>query len=174
MPPTDDMTGENLILRSAEPQDEAFLFQVYASTRVEELALVDWSAEQKEAFLRMQFSAQRQHYLTHYPQAKYSLICRGDEPIGRLIMDRTPEMVHVIDLALLPGARGQGIGTRLLRGLQAEAAAKGLPLRLYVEIFNPAQKLYQRLGFVQTAEQGVYLELEWRANAANGALEDKA
>jgi ribosomal protein S18 acetylase RimI-like enzyme len=166
MPHSEDLHGDSIILRKAEPQDDAFLFQVYASTRAEELAVVDWSAEQKEAFLRMQFDAQRSHYLTHYPQAEYSLICRGDEPIGRLIMDRPPEMIHVIDLALLPGARGQGIGTRLLRELQTEAAAKGLPLRLYVEIFNPAQRLYQRLGFVQTAEQGVYLELEWRAPAA--------
>jgi len=47
-----------LALRPAGPEDIAFLFRVYASTRTEELAPVPWSDEQKRAFLAMQFDLQ--------------------------------------------------------------------------------------------------------------------
>jgi predicted GNAT family acetyltransferase len=41
----------------------------------------------------------------------------------------------------------RGLGTTLLRNLQSEAAAAGKPLRIHVERFNPALRLYERLGF---------------------------
>ena len=56
----------------------------------------------------------------------------------------------------------RGIGTTLLHGLQSEAAAAGKPLRLHVERFNPALRLYERLGFQQIEDRGVYLFMEWR------------
>ena len=55
----------------------------------------------------------------------------------------------------------RGIGTRLVRQLQSEATAAGKPLRIHVERFNPAMRLYQRLGFQQIEDRGVYLFLEW-------------
>ncbi len=150
-------------LRPVQTEDDAFLFQVYASTRAEEMALVDWSQEQKQAFLEMQFNAQRQHYLAYYPDARYHIILREQVSIGRLIVNRSDEEILVIDIALLQEHRGAGIGTDLIRELQAEAAQTGKPLRLHVEIFNPAQRLYARLGFVKIAELGVYYELEWKS-----------
>jgi ribosomal protein S18 acetylase RimI-like enzyme len=45
----------------------------------------------------------------------------------------------------------------LVRALQAEAAASRKPLRIHVERFNPALRLYERLGFKQIADRGVYL-----------------
>ena len=51
----------------------------------------------------------------------------------------------------------------LLRGLQSEAAAAGKPLRIHVERFNPALRLYERLGFRLVEDHGLYLFLEWRA-----------
>ncbi len=67
-------------------------------------------------------------------------------------------------VALVPEARGSGLGTRLLRALQAEAAEKGLPLRLKVVLTNPARRLYQRLGFVGLGDDGVYEQMEWRSD----------
>ena len=51
----------------------------------------------------------------------------------------------------------------MLRTLQAEAAASQKPLRIHVERFNPALRLYERLGFRQIEDKGVYLFLEWLA-----------
>jgi hypothetical protein len=37
------------------------------------------------------------------------------------------------------------------------------PLRIHVERFNPALRLYQRLGFRQIEDRGIYYFLEWLA-----------
>ena len=47
--------GGKITFRLIEDKDMEFLYQVYASTREEELAQVNWDAAQKEEFLRMQF-----------------------------------------------------------------------------------------------------------------------
>lgn len=149
-------------LRPAERDDAELLYRIYASTREEELAAVPWNASVKEAFLRMQFSAQDSHYRETFPKASYDLIVSGDEALGRLYVDRAEEAWLVIDIALLPAHRGQGIGTRLLTEVLSAAAAAARPVRMHVERFNPAQRLYGRLGFRQIADEGVYLLLEWR------------
>jgi GNAT superfamily N-acetyltransferase len=155
-------TGEQVILRPIKPQDDSFLFQVYASTRADEMGLVNWSEAQKADFLQMQFNAQRQHYLRYFPQAEYSLICLEDHrPIGRIIIDRSRDEILLMDIALLPGYRNAGIGRRLVRDIQNEARAKGLPVRLHVELFNRAVHLYERLGFSRIGENGIYLKMEW-------------
>ena len=62
--------------------------------------------------------------------------------------------IRIVDIALLPEFCNRGIGTTLLRGLQSEAAAAGKPLRIHVERFNPAMRLYERLGFRPVADRG--------------------
>jgi ribosomal protein S18 acetylase RimI-like enzyme len=157
-----DHTGEQVILRPIATQDDLFLYQVYASTRADEMALVRWSEEQITAFLWMQFNAQRQHYLQYFPKAEYNLICLDDhQPIGRMIIERSGDEILLMDIALLPVYRNTGIGTRLVRDIQDEAQAKGLPVRLHVEAFNRAVHLYERLGFTRTAQDGIYLKMEW-------------
>ena len=50
----------------------------------------------------------------------------------------------------------------LLREVQAEAADTGRPVTIHVERFNPAQRLYARLGFVTTDDTGpVHLLMRW-------------
>jgi ribosomal protein S18 acetylase RimI-like enzyme len=147
-------------LRPLTDADGEFLFQLYANTRDEELALVPWSAHQKEQFLRMQFHAQSVHYEKYFPSAQFDLIVCEGQPAGRLIVDRRPEEVHIIDIALAPAFRRQGIGTAYLKTLRQEAHDRGVPLRIFVECNNPARRLYERLGFRQIGEQGIYLQME--------------
>jgi GNAT superfamily N-acetyltransferase len=150
----------------AAKDDSELLYRIYASTREDELAVVPWDAAVKEAFLRMQFAAQDSRYHATFPAASYDLIVSGDdagaEVLGRLYVDRGDEAWLVLDLALLPQHQRKGIGTRLLTRVLAQAAAAGKPVRMHVERFNPAQRLYQRLGFEQIADEGVYLLLEWK------------
>lgn len=155
-------TAGELGLRPAGPADAEVLYRIYASTREEELAVVPWDAPAKEAFLRMQFAAQDTHYHANFPQASYDLIMAGEQVLGRLYLDRGETAWNVIDIALLPDHRGKGIGSRLMKEVLAEAGAVGKPVQIHVERFNPAQHLYDRLGFRQIADQGVYLLLEWR------------
>jgi GNAT superfamily N-acetyltransferase len=147
-------------LRPITPDDLPFLYRVYASTREEELALVDWEPAQKEAFVRMQFTAQHRFYQEQFPAASYQVVLTGDQPVGRLYLDRRAEEICIVDIALLPEARNGGIGTGLLKDVLAEADRAGKPVRIHVEQFNPAQRLYLRLGFQKIGETGVYFLME--------------
>jgi ribosomal protein S18 acetylase RimI-like enzyme len=148
-------------LRPATPEDTEFLAAVYAATRMEELAVTGWSDEQKAEFCRMQFTAQDTHYRLHYPTAEYSVIEVSEIPIGRLYVDRWTREIRIMDIAILPGHRGKGTGTLLLTDLQREAAGSGRCLSIHVERFNPALRLYERLGFRMSEDKGAYLLLEW-------------
>jgi GNAT superfamily N-acetyltransferase len=141
--------------------DRSFAAQVYASTRAEEMKLVNWSDEQKAAFLQMQFDAQSKHYAEYYPQAEYKIIERDGIPAGRLIVENRGDHLLIIDIALLPEHRNAGIGTFLLNELKKEAARLNLPLVLRVEFFNPAIRLYSRMGFVKSREIQIYHEMIW-------------
>jgi ribosomal protein S18 acetylase RimI-like enzyme len=147
-------------LKPAGHDDAEMLYRIYASTRESELAVVPWDEAAKEAFLRMQFTAQDTYYRANWPQASYDLIVSGEQVLGRLYVDRGEAVWQVLDIALLPQYRGQGIGTRLLGDVLAEAAGAAKPVQIYVERFNPARHLYDRLGFRQVEEQEVYLLLE--------------
>jgi GNAT superfamily N-acetyltransferase len=146
-----------LTFRPIRPGDEPFLLEVYASTRAEELAQVDWTPAQKEDFLRMQFDAQHRHYQAHYPGAMFAIVLQGESPIGRLYLYRGLREFRVIDIALLPAHRGAGVGTRILTEILHEAAQAGKPVSIHVERFNRARALYQRLGFETIEEGPVYL-----------------
>ena len=149
-------------LRPVQPGDEDLLYRIYASTRAEELAPVNWTDEQKETFLRMQFNAQTVHYLNYFPNAEYQIIQRQEGiPAGRLITDRSEASIFLIDVALLPEHRQLGIGTNIMKSLLEEAVRKNEPIILHVETFNPARKLYERLGFIKTGETGIYHEMTW-------------
>ncbi|MEM1115879.1 MAG: GNAT family N-acetyltransferase, partial [Bacteroidota bacterium] len=62
----------------------------------------------------------------------------------------TPELT----LSVVPGARGRGIGTALLRALLTEAARHHEAVSLSVSATNPARRLYAREGFTIVAEAG--------------------
>lgn len=154
-------------LRPATADDRDVLLAIYASTRADELALTDWSAAQCRAFVEMQFDAQWRHYGLQRPQSVCQLVLCDDglapsRCVGRLWVDRPADGLHVLDIALLPEARGQGLGTALLRELMAEARQRIVPLTISVEIHNPARHLYQRLGFTAQGEvQGIYQRMAW-------------
>jgi ribosomal protein S18 acetylase RimI-like enzyme len=151
---------KEVALRPVEPGDEEFLYRVYASTRQEELAQTGWEEAQKESFLRMQFDAQSRYYREHYTEAKFSVILADGRPAGRLYVARWPEEIRIVDIALLPEHRGARIGTSLLRDLISESEESGKPLSIHVERFNPALRLYERLGFRKVADKGVYFLME--------------
>ena len=154
----------SLRLRPLTPEDTSFLARVYASSRAEELALTSWSEEQKEIFCRRQFDAQSAYYAANYPDALFQVIERDGEPIGRLYVARWEKEIRIVDITLLPEFRGSGIGTKLLRDLQDEARGAGKSLTIHVERFNRALTLYQRLGFRQVEDKGVYLLMRWSAD----------
>jgi GNAT superfamily N-acetyltransferase len=151
-----------ITLREETAADESFLRRLFASVRQEELDLTGWNRAQCEAFLAMQFEAQRQTYRTIFAQAQFAIILLESEAIGRIIIDRTPEEIRVVDMALLTEHRGKEIGTKLMRELQSEAAQNKKPLRLRVYLDCRAKRFYERLGFRKLDESGLHEQMEWR------------
>jgi len=147
-------------LRLYKGSDRDFLFKLYASTRVEEIAPFGWPPAQQEAFLRMQFTAQQQWYSTSYAQAEHQIIEQDGAPIGRMMVSREKQAATLVDIALLPEHRGKGIGGGLIRELIGQCDQQKLPLRLQVLRTNPAIRLYERLGFLRTAEDQIYIQME--------------
>jgi GNAT superfamily N-acetyltransferase len=152
----------SITLRDASDEDEALLREVYASSRAQELALVPWNDEQREAFLRMQFDAQHSYYHAQFPEASYQIILREAEPIGRIYVLRKEDEIEVLDITLLAQHRGAGIGTSLMRDLLHEADRSGKAVQIWVEEFNPSRDLFERLGFSKIQEEGFNWLLEYR------------
>lgn len=148
-------------LRPATDADRAFLMRVYGSIREEELSMVAWGEGQREAFIRMQFDAQHSEYHRMNPNGTFDVIELQGRPVGRLYVDRRPTEIRIVDISLMPEARGAGIGSGLLDGLMREAALSGRSLTIHVEITNRAANLYERLGFVEAARRGPYRRMEW-------------
>lgn len=156
-----------IALRAIAPADEEFLAALYASTRAEEMALVDWDAASVQAFLRQQFEAQQVHYQSYFPAGEHRIILRDGRPIGRIYLDRSEERLHLLDIALLPEERWRGVGGALMGDLLAEAQAAGLPITLHVYRLDARVRAwYERLGFALVGENGMYDLLEWHPRPA--------
>lgn len=159
-------------LKEATREDDDFLFELYASTREEELKAWGWGPEMASEFLRMQWNAQRYSYAQQFPEARDQILLQGDRPIGRRLVCRTGERFRLIDLALLPECRHRGVGTAVLRDLQREAQQAELPIGLHVAVGNPARRLYERLGFTAIdAADNMYVEMRWTGLQRSGAAE---
>jgi GNAT superfamily N-acetyltransferase len=152
-------------LRPATPADREFFVRLYRSTRDEELRLTDWDEARKDEFVRQQFAAQDAYYREHYPGASLDVIEDEGDRVGRLYVHRRPAEIRLMDITLAPEARGRGIGSQLLRRLMDEAECEKKPLTIHVEVFNPARRLYDRLGFEAVEDRGVYQLLSWRPRA---------
>lgn len=156
-------------LRPVTPEDTLFLRKVYATTRAEEMAVTQWPAAAKAAFLDSQFDLQQAAYRSSFPDADFSLILFDGVPAGRLYVSREPECIRLVDISLLPAWRGLGHGSALIRDLLDEAERTGRPVDAHVERFNRARRLYARLGFAVVEDLGAYLRIEWRPTQPNTA-----
>lgn len=144
--------------RPAVPADEPFLRALYASTRPE---VAGWPDEPREAFLTQQFEAQRTGWSTTFPGSQHELIVLGGRPAGRVWVHWSAEECLIVDLALLPEHRQQGIGTQVVRELLADADAQGLRTRAHVERTNtPSLAFWTRLGFREISGDALFVEIE--------------
>jgi ribosomal protein S18 acetylase RimI-like enzyme len=147
-------------LRPVTGNDQDFLRALFASTREAELAHLH--PDQAGPFIDLQFRIQQQQYQALYPLADNSIILMGEEPIGRLMVARQEDKLVLIDISIQAAFRNCGVGSLLINGLMHEAAAQEKPLTLWVFKLNPALRLYERLGFLITRDENMYLEMTWR------------
>lgn len=147
-------------LRPIEPADRPFLLELYAELRAPDVQALGLRGAAADAFVAQQFDAQSSAY-AQYPGLASQLILDGGGPVGRLLVARWEDELRIVDVAITAAARGRGIGTLLLEQVQREAHGRGIPATIHVERFNPAWRLYARLGFelAEEREDGVYVLL---------------
>lgn len=138
---------DGLHVRPATGADQLFLAQLFASTR-QDLQLIDQSAAATVELMDLQFRAQTQGYGQQFPNALYFVIEKHHVAIGKVTLDFGSNEIRVVDIALLPQARGQGYAAAVFQSLQLAASKVGTPMTLTVLSSNlPAKQLYARLGF---------------------------
>ncbi|NOK78243.1 MAG: N-acetyltransferase [Chloroflexi bacterium AL-N5] len=149
-------------LRPVCAQDGDLLFQLYASIREHELAVVNWDDATKEAFLQMQFQAQQTYYQSYCSHDDHHVIEIDGTPVGRIYLSYSHYEIRLLDITLLPMYRNQGIGTALLQDVIHQAETSKRPIQLYVFRTNEgAFRFYQRFGFTLCEDTGVHFLMEW-------------
>ena len=98
-----------------------------------------------------------------YPEANHGLIHKQGTPVGRLYLARGPEVLHILDITILPARRNTGIGSHVMGELLREAKQAKKRVTIYVESFNPSLRLFERLGFRKVEENGFQFLMEWKA-----------
>ena len=152
---------DRLVLRPVtHPEDDAFLRELYFATRGD-LGAMPVPEELKRDLLLMQYDSQTVAYAQQYPNASHEIVEIDDRPVGRLMIDRRPRSVCIVDISLIPERRNEGIGTSLLRQVMDECSEKELACELQVVVSNPARRLYERLGFREEDNDGVRLSMRW-------------
>jgi ribosomal protein S18 acetylase RimI-like enzyme len=145
----------------ARPEDIDFLYHLYASTRLDEIRAWGWDETMQTSFLSLQWKAQRHSYTQLFPNSVNHIVLADEVRAGRMLTFRDGQQLRLIDIALLPKYRNQGIGTVLIRELQKEAVAATLQLCLSVLSTSPAVQLYHRLGFVKVSGDELYDSMVW-------------
>jgi GNAT superfamily N-acetyltransferase len=153
----------SVTLRPARPDDEPFLYDLYCSTRNEDLAAGGLDLPQQEMLLRMQFLGQQQTYKAQYPRADHDIIILDGQPVGRVMVERSDEAIRGVDIALLPAYRSAGLGRAIIQDLLDEAHRAGKPFRIQVVRTNRARRLYDRMGFREIGDTGTHYVMEWIA-----------
>lgn len=109
---------------------------------------------------------QREMHSERWATRRFSRIVLDGEPIGTVSIDEMPDHLVLAEFYIRPAFHRKGIGTEVLRTVLAEAAGKGLGIKLQCLKWNPARSLYERHGFATVGETETHLLMERAARAA--------
>lgn len=154
------MIIEEVHVRPAEDSDTLFLRELFFTIRAPEFEAAGLVGEPLRMLLAQQYQAMRSHYDNVYAGALYEIFELDGQPVGYQAWIEL-DTLHLIDISLEPEFRGQGLGTHLMLLMQDKAKSLGKPMTLTVEKFNPALRLYERLGFVMYQDSDVYQRMKW-------------
>ncbi len=150
-----------LFVRPALPEDDQFVYLLAYQVMHDQLHAQLWDPNIRHPLLDLQVRSKRSSYAAVHPHADYAIIMLDDQRVGRMIIDRSGEFYHLVDISILPQHRSAGIGTRLVLALCMEAEMVRKSVRLYVSVTNPrAAELYKRLGFRVIEDQQTDILME--------------
>ena len=138
-------------VRSATAADVPFLLELRRQTMTPHQLASGAEASERE----------RQERVRYRFECAQVLELAG-RPVGTLKVTRDGHDWHLVQIQIVPDLQSQGIATRLIEQLIAEARAAGARLRLNVLRANPARRLYERLGFRVTGEGEHDFVMHWQ------------
>jgi len=111
----------------------------------------------EEDIQRVRFNA------TFIPEEVHIASLEGRDA-GFIAARQDPDALQLFNLMVAPEFQNRGLGTAILRHLQAHAQERRLPIRLQVMKVNPAQQLYERMGFrvIPAEEIPTHFRMIWR------------
>lgn len=137
-------------LRPVLESDRSFLYALHCATMRE---VIDRTWGWDEAW-------QRNDFETRFKRCSVSIIEADGRTAGGLWLESRPDSLCIVDLQVLPELQCRGIGTAVVQGVMAQAAARGVPVALVVLQVNPrAQRLYERLGFKVTETGNPFIHM---------------
>ncbi|MEZ4449957.1 MAG: GNAT family N-acetyltransferase [Nannocystaceae bacterium] len=140
-------------LREARERDLDFMFEVKRSG-MRPYVEATWG--------RWDEVEQRARFVANFTPAYDRVIVTAAGDVGSLCVSWDEEPAFLAALYLAASARGAGLGTAILRDLQAEARRRGRALELRVLLTNlPARRLYDRLGFVAVATTETHTRMRY-------------
>lgn len=155
------MLGEGLNLRLVRKSDQDLIFQLFMESRPW-LSWADANSDFIHDLYEQQFKAMRAGVESVYPDHLDFIIENSGSSVGRIIVDLGYADWRISELQVLKKARGLGIGSNVIRGLQAAATRGNVPLTLSTPMFGSNSfPLYQRLGFRVIQEQTPMYHLAW-------------
>lgn len=174
-------TGYNAakcFLRTAQAEDEEFLYRLFAETQGH-LAAFQSNEALYRSLIEMQYEGRKQSYATEFPQAIDAILCLEDEargamPVGRILVNCQLDCWRIVDIAVLAAHRGNGLGSWVLNLCKQRCQAAGARLALQVRPENPAHRLYERLGFRVTRQNAFAMEMELAIPYALDPLQTEA
>lgn len=157
------LAARGVSLRPQRDADDDAMLALYMRHRWGEFAPLGMPEAQVHTMLRMQYDIQRKQYAANYRNPVFYVLEQGGVLLGRLIVAEGEGAVMILDVLLDANVRGQGIGGVLLAGVMDQAAGRGAAVSLHVNKSNPAQRLYERLGFRVTADVDIAYQMVWSA-----------
>jgi len=131
-------------LRPVTAADQQFLFALHrAAMGPYVTAIFGWDEAVQLGFHDRWFQRQQQG-----GQAAWTWIIVADgDDVGVVQVHDEADHLYLSRIEVLPGWQGHGVGSGVIRALQALAHTRRRPVRLHVFDLNPARRLYERLGF---------------------------
>jgi RimJ/RimL family protein N-acetyltransferase len=147
---------------AVEPADSAFLLELFRSQRAPELAAAGLPPAEVEQLIGFQFESQRRTYAAAAGEDGHRIVLFEGAPVGRLWLAEDDDSIRLVDIVLVPGAQGRGIGTEVIGRVLADASRRSRSVRLSVSRCNEGGlRLYERLGFRIVASAQLDHEMEW-------------
>jgi GNAT superfamily N-acetyltransferase len=158
--------GGPAYLRPCTPADDPFLAVVFSTTWADQVAALP-NQNLAQHVLRIQHIAQERRFAVAYPGHERYVVVSGDEPVGRLYLQPSADVVHIVDLTLMPAHRSRGLATRIVHDLCDQAALDGRRVSVLVSRLHPrVADLVRSLGFAQTSQDDLETLFEWVPPAA--------